>query len=354
MAHKASQQLASKLRQMITEGDRNGAQELFDAAKATGAADVLHWSMMLRLCNTSEERRRMMEEMAEAGLKLTDVTYEILVKQLMLEGKYKEARAVQEMEMPSAAIIPTKHTESLLVQPELKWSKMRFDQLQGFIKSNAVELADECFEILKANGVANVFEWTLMQGLCDTSVERCRMIKEMAEAGVKPSVMTYTNLAKQLMIEGKYQEARAVVEMQMPAAGIMPDDRTHAVFEKPEEVWSRMRTKHLQSLLNRGTPEAKQQAEEFFEVLKVNGVADSFHWTLMQKLCDTSVEQRVMMEEMVVAGVEPDAMTYNTLVQQMAFEGNFEAARAVVETEMPTAGFVPDVRMHALFERPEL
>merc|ERR1712166_534741 len=113
MTHKASQQLATELRQMITKGDRNGAWKLFDAARATGAADVLHWNMMLRLCNTSSKSRRMMTEMVEADLKLTGMTYEILVKQLMLEGKYEDARAVQETEMPSAAIIPTKHTESL-------------------------------------------------------------------------------------------------------------------------------------------------------------------------------------------------------------------------------------------------
>merc|ERR1712166_196857 len=224
MTHKASQQLATELRQMITKGDRNGAWELFDAARATGAADVLHWNMMLRLCNTSSESRRMMDEMAEAGLKLTDVTYEILVKQLMLEGNYEEARVVQETEMPSTAIIPTKHTESLFRQPELKWGRTRLEHLQGFIKSNAVEQADGFFELLKANGFANEFHWNLMQKLCDTSAEQRVMMEEMAAAGVQPSVMTYSTLATKLMFEGNVEEARAVVEAEMPAAGIASND----------------------------------------------------------------------------------------------------------------------------------
>ena len=121
-----------------------------------------------------------------------------------------------------------------------------------------------------------------------------------------------------------------MVETEMPAAGIVPNDRTHSVFEKTEEVWSRMRTKRLQDLAKTGTPEATQQAQTFFKVLKVNGVANAFHWTLMQKLCDTGAEQQVMMEEMAAAGVQPSVMTYTKLVNQLMFEGNIEEARDVV------------------------
>merc|ERR1712166_93012 len=347
MTHKASQQLATELRQMITKGDRNGAWKLFDAARATGAADVLHWNMMLRLCNTSSKSRRMMSEMVEADLKLTGMTYEILVNKLMLEGNYEEARAVQEAEMPSVAIIPTKHTESLFRQPELKWSRMRSLHLQGFIKSNAVEQADEFFELLKANGVANVFHlWhdRLMATHCDTSAEQRSMMEEMAAAGVQPDVVTYNILANKLMFEGKYQEARAVVDTEMPAAGVEPDDRTQSVLEKPEETWSRMRTKHLQDLLERNTPEARQQAQVLFEGLTVNKVADVFHCSLMATHCDTSAEQRSMMEEMVAAGVQPNVVTYTTLLSNLMFEGKYQEARAVVDTEMPAAGVEPDDR----------
>merc|ERR1712166_481306 len=351
MTHKASQQLATELRQMITKGDRNGAWKLFNAARATGAADVLHWNMTLKLCNTSSESRRMMDEMVEAGLKPSGMTYEILVKQLMLEGKYEDARAVQETEMPSAAIIPTKHTESLFssyYQQTTKWSRTRLDHLQGFIKSNAVEQADEFFELLKANGVANVFHWTMMQGLCDTSVERCRMIEEMVEAGVKPTFMTYNNLVNQLMIEGKYQEARAVVETEMPAAGVEPNDRTQSVLEKPEEDLSRMRTKHLQDLLKTNTPETRRQAQVFFEGLTVNRVAKSFQYSIMLTHCDTSAEQRSMMEEMAAAGVQPNFVTYNILANKLMFEGKYQEARAVVDTEMPAAGAEPNDRTQSV------
>ena len=341
------------LRQMITKGDRDSAWELFNSARASGAADMLHWSMMLKLCDTSAAARRMMDEMVEAGFKLTDVTYEILVRQLMLEGNFKGARVVVVTEMPAVGIVPSKLTKSLFNQPKTrKWSMMRSDHLQNLIETNAVEQAREFFELIKASGAANVFQWTLMQRLCDTSTERRSMMQEMAEAGVQQNVVTYNKLAQQLMIEGKYDEARCVVETEMPAAGITPNDSILALFEKTEEAWSRTRTTHLLHLVKKGTPKARQAAHEFFQGLKANGAANEYQWTLMQRLCNTSMQRRSMMDEMVEAGMDPPVATYSTRVQHLMVEGKYEEARGVVETEMPSAGVVPNDRIRELFGRP--
>jgi len=178
-------------------------------------------------------------------------------------------------------------------------------------------------------------------------------MEQMAAAGVQPDVVTYNTLLSNLMFEGNAEEARAVVEREMPAAGFEPNDRIQSVLEKPEENLSRMRTKHLQDLLKTNTPEARQQAQVFFEGLTVSRVADSFHCNLMLKHCDTSAKQRSMMEEMAAAGVQPNVVTYNTLATKLMFEGNVEEARAVVETEMPAAGVEPNDRTHSMFEKPE-
>jgi len=109
-----------------------------------------------------------------------------------------------------------------------------------------------------------------------------------AQAGVNPNCVTYTMLAKQLVFEGRLDEARAVVKTEMPAAGIEPNDRTHALFERSEKEWSGMRTQHLTKLLNTSTPEGRQQAQAFFEGLKVGGVANAHHLNLMRHQCETS------------------------------------------------------------------
>merc|ERR1712086_27716 len=291
MAHKASQQLATRLHQEIRKGDSHAAWELFNAAKATGAADVLHWSMMLKLRDTSAERRIMMDEMMmEAGLEPTDMTYRMLVGQLILEGNLKEAQVVVGTEMPAVGIVPSKLTESLFKLSPGSSSKMRTDHLQKLIKTNAREKAQTFFKELKVNGVADIYQWNLMQGRCETSAEQRSMMGDMTEAGVNPDCATYNILAKQLMFEGRLDEARAVVETEMPAAGIEPDNRTHALFERPEKDWSRMRMGHLTKLLNTSTPEGRQQAQAYFEGLKVGGVANAHHLNLMRHQCETSTQ----------------------------------------------------------------
>merc|ERR1712166_54529 len=351
MAHKASQRLATRLHQEIRKGDSHAAWELFNAAKATGAADVLHWSMMLKLRDTSAERRIMMDEMMmEAGLEPTDMTYRTLVGQLILEGNLKEAQVVVGTEMPAVGIVPSKLTESLFKLSPGSSSKMRTDHLQKLIKTNAREKAQTFFEGLKVNGVADIYQWNLMQGQCETSAEQRSMMGGMTEAGVNPDCVTYNILTKRLMIEGRLDEARAVVETEMPAAGIEPNDRTHALFERPEKQWSGMRTQHLTKLLNTSTSEGRQQAQAFFEGLKMGGVADIYQWNLMRRLCETSAEQRSMMGDMTEAGVNPDCATYNILAKQLMFGGRLDEARAVVETEMPAAGIEPNDRTHSLLE----
>jgi len=66
------------------------------------------------------------------------------------------------------------------------------------------------------------------------------MLEEMTKAGMQPVAALYNTLASRMMLEGKYREARAMLETEMPAAGVLPDDYTHLVFERSEEVWSKM------------------------------------------------------------------------------------------------------------------
>jgi len=226
-----------------------------------------------------------MEQMAAAGVQPDVVTYNTLLSNLMFEGNAEEARAVVEREMPAAGVEPDDRTQSVLEKPEDNLSRMRTKHLQDLLKTNTPEArqrAQVFFEGLTVNKAADVFHCNLMATHCDTSAEQRSMMEQMAAAGVQPDVGTYTTLASQLMIEGNAEEARAVVEREMPAAGVEPDDRTHALFERAEGEWSRMRTTHLQSLLKRGTPEARQTAHDCFDVLKAKGIANKYHQGMMR------------------------------------------------------------------------
>jgi len=240
-----------------------------------------------------------MEQMAAAGVQPAVVTYNTLLSNLMFEGNAEEARAVVEREMPAAGVVPNDRTLSALEKPEDDLSRMRTKHLQDLLERNTPEArqhAQVLFEGLTVNKVADVFHCNVMATHCDTSAEQRSMMEEMAAAGVQPNVVTYTTLASKLMFEGKYQEARAVVDTEMPAAGVEPNDRTKSVLEKPEDDLNRMRTKHLQDLLKRNTPEARQHAQVFFEGLRGNRVANIIICNVMAANYDTSAEQRSKLE----------------------------------------------------------
>ena len=49
--------------------------------------------------------------------------------------------------------------------------------------------------------------------------------------------------------------------------------------------------------------------------------------------------------------MEPDVVTFNTLVSRLMFEGDAAGARRVVEEEMPAAGVQPNSRIRKQLNR---
>ena len=73
-----------------------------------------------------------------------------------------------------------------------------------------------------------------------------------------------------------------------------------------------------------------------------NGVADVYQFNLMLKLCTSSDEIREVIDvAMPEAGVKPNVVTYNTLINMLRIEGDDDAAKKVVE-EMKKAKVQPN------------
>merc|ERR1711865_1018826 len=73
----------------------------FEELQASGAANVAIWTMMMQLVNTSTEQRGLIDQMVQSGVTPTIVTYHRHANQLLFEGKYEEARALETEMLPS-------------------------------------------------------------------------------------------------------------------------------------------------------------------------------------------------------------------------------------------------------------
>ena len=145
------------------------------------------------------------------------------------------------------------------------------------------------------------------------------------------------------MSEGDLAGALRVVEEEMPAAGVEPDDRTlKAVNTSPEHEFAKMQKHKLRGLLKAGKVAS---ARALMDKLKDTGKADVVHFTVMLLACEGSAEMRRVIEtEMPAAGLKPNVVTFTTLVTELMLEGDLAGARRVVEDDMPAAGVEPDDR----------
>ena len=333
---------------LLVQKDVASAWTFFDMLKENSAANEYHFTVMMKTCETSFQRREMMEEMFHLNVQPSVVTYNTLLNQLLFEGKNEEARDVVEVEMPKVGVIPNEITMEIVERDSEIWSRMRTAQLGFLLEQKDVASAWTFFDMLKENSAVGEHQFTLMMKACKTSFQIREMMEEMINLNVQPNVATYNMLLNQLKMEGKNEEAINVVEVEMPKVGVIPDEKTMKTLKKDSSEWGRMRTAKLRNLYEQKDVAA---AWTLFNVLKENSAVDEHHFTVMMKACETSCQQQEMVQEMIGLNLRPDVVTYNMLVKQLRVEGKHEEARHVMEVEMPKVGVKPNVITRKLISR---
>ena len=146
-------------------------------------------------------------------------------------------------------------------------------------------------------------------------------------------------------------DKRHVVSTEVPAAGVGLNDRNLEILHMPEHELGERHAGELQRLMKAGELAA---AHVLMDKLKDNGTADTWHFNIMLRACEDSTEMRhVIGTEMPAARVEPNVVTFNTLVSRLIIEGDAAGARRVVEEEMPAAGVQPDDRTFETLHMPK-
>jgi len=86
----------------------------------------------------------------------------------------------------------------------------------------------------------------------------------------------------------------------------------------------------------------REEREKFFSELQRSGNADVYHYSAMLSHAADSAQADSLLEQMAEAGVRPNIVTYNTLINKHQDSGQFDRANALLDS-MRASGHRPDV-----------
>ena len=288
-ANELSRQRTKELQQLLEDGERRRAQELFDGLLERGQADERQLWVMLKTRHGSTEQHALIDRATAAGAAITVRTFNMLLGSLLVEGRADGVAQLQ-AEMARRGIEPDERTAEQLAWPAEAQSRLRTAKLGRLLKDGETSSAWELFDGLLARGHANEYLLTVMLKASRSSSERMALVRRAEEAGVVPGVSTHTMLLGSLLLEGRADEAEQL-QAEMARRGLEPNERTAKVLALPAEAQSRRRTAELEQLLKDGE---EGKAWELFDGLLARRLANKYHLTVMLKACPTRAEQQAL------------------------------------------------------------
>ena len=264
------------LEELIQDNAYQEAWALFYDSVVTGQANVKDCNTMLKACYDTTQMRHLIEvTMKKAGVMPNVITYNTLIGRLMVEGSKEEALEAVEEFMPTeetyapvvdllnedksngkqgsrgegsedeqgivlevplpGRFLPNDRTKEALALSGMRLSRFRTSLLQQLLqqgRNGATYAAWVLFDKLVNCGEADVYQFNVMLKACEHSQQLRKMIDiTMRDAGVKPTLASYTTLIHQLMMEGRETEATLVVEQDMLPKGISPDEKVQRLLD---------------------------------------------------------------------------------------------------------------------------
>ena len=217
--------------------------------------------------------------------------------------------------------------------------RARLGKLKHLLATDAQRATAFFDQIIEGGQAAEAHLELMLRRGCSSSEEQRALIDRAAAHGVPATAKVYAPLVRQLCAEGQPVEP---VLAEMSALGLVPDAQTQSLIDKATDG-----TVELKQLLVADA----QQATAFFDEMLENGAAREAHLELMlRRGCDSSEEQRSLIDRAAAHGVPATAKVYAPLVRQLCAEG--QPVEPVL-AEMSALGFTPDRTTEALFRDPD-
>ena len=184
-------------------------------------------TLLEKLGNSDKIRHWINNIIPKARLTVNEGSLRRLARQLRLEGD-EESRSVLVDKMEKQGMDTSNSNSRSLVQTSADATHF----LGLLVDENETSVAWDLLDKMIKNGAANEYQFNVMMKACNTSCQRREMMEEMINLNLQPNVVTYNMLVKQLRVEGKHEEARHVMEVEMPKVGVKPNVITRKLISR--------------------------------------------------------------------------------------------------------------------------
>jgi predicted ArsR family transcriptional regulator len=247
----ASKGLTSKLKKMLEQQGKEAALKAFEEMQNSGDANAIQYGWAMKeLCQSSDEVRALMESMKLNGFIPEVATFNLLIYSILHDGDLVAAQHVYDVEMPGAGIEPDDITKQTMARADELASQGRTVKLKNIFDRQGKDAARQEFEEMQKNGHASVIQYGwAMKELCETSDEKRALMESMKQNSVMPDVAHFNQLIYNLLLDGDLVAAQHVFDVDMPASGIEPNERTIKTMARAEDLASMGRMSKLKNLL---------------------------------------------------------------------------------------------------------
>ena len=123
------------------------------------------------------------------------------------------------------------------------------ERLKYKLAKNGNNTARKYFKRMQQDKVVNAahYGWA-MKELCQSSDEMRALMESMKQNGVLPDVSNFNQLINKLLYDGDIVAAQHVYDVEMPAAGVVPNDRTKKTMARADKLTAQGRTMKLKNM----------------------------------------------------------------------------------------------------------
>ena len=189
-----------------------------------------------------------------------------------------------------------------------------------------------------------------MLSLCASPEDMERLISGVAKEGVAADSASFTITARAFLKLGRNVEATATLEA-MAAAGFKPGaglrNRMKAIALDTASGGSEnavvVANEYGRRIIKMQAGRNIERAWKFFEEAVASGHANTYLMNVMMRSCEAPADAIALMSRLKGLDINPDAVTFTTLIARHALAGEKTLAEAVL-VDMRVAGYEPEAQ----------